>query len=236
VDPLEDLLHVARAAGLWYHVDGAYGAFGAALPELAERYRGMDQADSLTLDPHKWLYVPYEAGCILVRDRDALTRAFATRAEYLEVRDDDYFNGPLWFYQQGPQLSRGFRALKVWAVVRQVGLDAYRTLWRNDIAAAAEMRKLCEQHPRLEPVGVTDLSICCFRYLPPNGDPDKFNQRLLDKIQQDGRSFVSGTTVGGKFCLRACIMNFRTTLDDVRSAIEAVTELADDLAATTTAT
>lgn len=232
IDPLDDLLRLARAEGLWFHVDGAYGAFGAALPELADRYCGMEQADSLTLDPHKWLYVPYEAGCILVRDRDALTRAFATRAEYLEVRDDDYFNGPMWFYQQGPQLSRGFRALKVWAVIRQIGLAGYRTLWRNDIAAAAELRKLCEAHPQLEPVGTTDLSICCFRYLPSTGDPDRFNQRLLDRIQQDGRLFVSGTRVAERFCLRACIMNFRTTTDDIHRAVKAIVELAEALAET----
>jgi glutamate/tyrosine decarboxylase-like PLP-dependent enzyme len=134
VDPLSRIRDIARAEDLWFHVDGAYGAVGAALPELAAHYEGMADADSLTVDPHKWLYVPYEAGGLLVKDRNALTRAFATKAAYLEVADTDYFSGPLWFHQQGPQLSRAFRALKVWAVMREIGLEGYRALWRHDLA------------------------------------------------------------------------------------------------------
>lgn len=225
IDPLSDIGEIARAEGLWFHVDGAYGAIGAALPELAERFRGLADADSVAIDPHKWLYVPYEAGAVLVRDREALRRAFATKASYLEVGEDDYFNGPLWYHQQGPQLSRGFRALKVWAVMRQLGVEGYRTLWRNDIAAAAELARLVTATPPLELVGAPELSICCFRYVPTTGDPNRFNRRLLNRVQEDGRLFVSGTTAGDVYCLRACIVNFRTTPEDLRLAATAIVEL-----------
>lgn len=229
IDPLSAMGEIARREQMWFHVDGAYGAVGAALPELAERYRGLADADSIAINPHKWLYVPYEAGAILVKDRNALTRAFATRAAYLEVQDDDYYNGPLWFHQQGPQMSRAFRALKIWAVMRHIGLDGYRELWRHDIAAAQEMRSLASKHPHLELVGKTGLSVACFRYVPAAGDTDTFNRRLVDLIQKDGRLFVSGTTVDEVFCLRAAIINFRTTIEDVRLAVDVIAELGTQL-------
>jgi glutamate/tyrosine decarboxylase-like PLP-dependent enzyme len=230
IDPIARIRDVARAEGLWLHVDGAYGAVGATLPELSPLYEGMADADSLVVDPHKWLYVPYEAGGVLVKDRNALTRAFATKADYLEVGESDYFSGPLWFHQQGPQLSRAFRALKVWAVMREMGLMGYRSLWRHDISTAAELRRLVERHPRLEVVGpVSPLSIVCFRYIPRTGDADQLNRRLVDRIQQDGRIFVSATTVLGVACLRAAILNFRSGPEDARLAVDVVAELGQAL-------
>lgn len=227
VDPLAEIGEVARREGLWFHVDGAYGAVGAALPELAERYRGLADADSLVVDPHKWLYVPYEAGAVLVRDPRDLHAAFATRAEYLEVGDEDYFSGPVWFHERGPQLSRGFRALKVWAVMRHIGLEGYRELWRRDLATAGELRRLAGSRDRIELFPSTDLSVSCFRYVPRHGDASEFNRRLLDRVHRDGRLFISGTTLDDEFFLRACIINFRSTPDDARIAIETVVELGE---------
>jgi len=229
IDPLDAIRDVARREDLWFHVDGAYGAIGAALPELAARYTGMADADSLTIDPHKWLYVPYEAGAVLVRDRNALTRAFATKADYLEVDEEDYFSGPLWFYQQGPQLSRAFRALKVWCVMRELGVEGFRALWRNDLAVAAELRRAVATHPRLEPVGPSGLSIVCFRYVPRHANADTLNRKLVNRIQQDGRLFVSGTLVRGTYALRAAILNFRSTPADAQRTVEVVTELGAEL-------
>jgi glutamate/tyrosine decarboxylase-like PLP-dependent enzyme len=229
IDPLVPIRNVARNEGLWLHVDGAYGAIGAALPELAERFAGMADADSLTIDPHKWLYVPYEAGAVLVRDRHALTRAFATKADYLEVDETDYFSGPLWFYQQGPQLSRAFRALKVWCVMRELGVEGFRALWRSDLAVAAELRRAVAAHPRLELVGPSDLSIVCFRYVPRHGDADALNRKLVNRIQQDGRVFVSGTLVRGTYALRAAILNYRSTPGDARLTADVVAELGSAL-------
>jgi glutamate/tyrosine decarboxylase-like PLP-dependent enzyme len=231
IDPLPAIRDVARREDLWFHVDGAYGAVGAALPELADRYAGLADADSLTIDPHKWLYVPYEAGAVLMRDRNALTRAFATKADYLEVEDTDYFNGPLWFHQQGPQLSRAFRALKVWCVMRELGVAGYRDLWRRDLAVAAELRRVAAAHPRLELVGPSDLSIVCFRYVPRRGDADVLNRKLVNRLQQDGRVFVSGTLVRGTYALRAAVLNFRSTPADARLTADVVAELGEKLEA-----
>lgn len=231
IDPLAAIRDTCRDEDLWFHVDGAYAGVLAALPELADRYAGMADADSLAVNPHKWLFVPYEAGAVLVRDRNALTRAFATRAAYLEVEEDDWFSGPLWFHQQGPQLSRAFRALKVWAVMRRIGLAGYRDLWRQDLACAAALRRQVAAHPKLALVGESDLSIVCFRYVPARGEPGPFNRKLVDRIQKDGRIFVAGTAVDDTYCLRAAMLNVRTTEEDVSLAIATVVELGQALEA-----
>jgi glutamate/tyrosine decarboxylase-like PLP-dependent enzyme len=210
-------------------VDGAYGAVGAALPELAARYEGIAQADSVALDPHKWLYVPYEAGATLVRDPATLRAMFAMRPEYLALEEDSYLEGPVWPSDLGPQLTREFRALKVWAVMQAVGLERYRDLWRNDIAVAREITALARQHPRLDVPTGSDLSCFCVRYLPRQGDANGFNRRLLDRIHRDGRMFVSGTLLDGRFTLRGCVTNFRSTLADAAVCIETIVQLAEQL-------
>src|SRR5256884_3788235 len=142
VDPLAGLAEVAQEHGCWFHVDGAYGAVGAALPELAPLYRGIERADSVALDPHKWLYVPYEAGATLVRDPATLRAMFAHRAEYLTLEQDSYLEGPVWISDLGPQLTREFRALKVWAVMQAVGGQRSRAQRRTNTAAARRASRL----------------------------------------------------------------------------------------------
>lgn len=227
VDPLARIADVAGAHGLWFHVDGAYGAFGAALPELAPRYRGIERADSVAADPHKWLYVPYEAGATLVRDPAALHAMFAMRPDYLAADHDSYLEGPVWLSDMGPQLTREFRALKVWAVLQAVGLDGYRALWRNDIAVAREITQLAGAHPRLEVAARSDLSCFCLRYKPRADESDAFNRRLLEAILRDGRMILAGTMIDRRFTLRGCVTNFRSTLEDARICIETTLELAD---------
>lgn len=229
LDPLGAIADVAAANGCWFHVDGAYGAMGAALPELAERYRGIERADSVAVDPHKWLYVPYEAGATLVRYPATLRAMFALRPEYLTLERDSYLEGAVWLSDMGPQLTREFRALKVWAVMQAVGLEGYRALWRNDIAVAAEIARLAGAHPRLEVVAPTDLSCFCLRYLPRSGDPDAFNRTLLDRTHRDGRIFISGTVLKGQFVLRGCVTNYRSTPDDARVCVETIVELGEEL-------
>ena len=231
VDPIGAVADAAREYGCWFHVDGAYGAVGAALPELAARYRGIDRADSVAMDPHKWLYVPYEAGATLVRDPATLRAMFAHRAEYLALEEESYLEGPVWLSDMGPQLTREFRALKVWAVMQAVGLDRYRELWRNDIAVAREIDRRAALEPRLEVLASSDLSCFCVRYLPERGDANAFNRTLLDCTHRDGRMFISGTTLDGKFGLRGCVTNFRSTLDDARLCVDIVLELGKQLEA-----
>lgn len=229
VDPLNAAADVAREYGCWFHVDGAYGAVGAALPELASLYRGIERADSVALDPHKWLYVPYEAGATLVRDPATLRAMFAHRAEYLALEEDSYLEGPVWISDLGPQLTREFRALKVWAVMQAVGLDGYRELWRSDMAVAREVARLAREHPRLEVLAPTDLSCFCVRYVPRRGDPNAFNRTLLDRTHRDGRMFISGTTLDGKFALRGCVTNYRSTLADAQTCVDTIVELGEAL-------
>lgn len=229
VDPLARIADIADKYDLWFHVDGAYGAVAAALPELAPLFRGIERADSIAADPHKWLFVPYEAGAVLVRDPAALRAMFAVRADYLALEEESYLAGPVWLSDMGPQLSREFRALKVWAVMQAVGLDGYRALWRNDIAVAREIARLAGVHPRLEVPAQSDLSCFCFRYMPRSADPDEFNRRLLDRIHRDGRMMLTGTLLGGRFTLRGCVTNYRSTLEDARICVDTTVELADAL-------
>ncbi len=229
IDPLESLADIAEEVGCWFHVDGAYGAFAGALPELAERYRGIERADSVAADPHKWLYTPVEAGAVLVRDTRTLEEAFWTRAGYFTLEEGTYMQGGTWLPDRGFQLSRGFRALKVWAVIQAIGMEGYLDLWRNDIAVAREVTHLAEANPRLEVLAGSDLSIFCIRYLPEDGDVDEFNHRLLDLIHRDGRHLVTPVMLNGRYGLRGCVVNFRSTLEDARYFVDTVVELGERL-------
>lgn len=229
VDPLDALADVAEEVGVWFHVDGAYGGVAAALPELAERYRGIERADSVAVDPHKWLYVPVEAGAVLVHDPEVLTAAYATTADYLTLDDGFYLKGSAWLADRGPQLSRSFRALKVWAVLQSLGVQGLRALWRKDIEVAREVRRRAAAHPRLESMTDSDLSIFCVRYLPRSGDPDEFNRRLLDAIHRDGRFLVTPVILDGAYGLRGCVVNFRSTLQDARDFVDTLAELGREL-------
>ena len=225
VDDLEALADIAREVDAWFHVDGAYGGFAGALPELAERYRGIERADSVAADAHKWLYVPVEAAAVIVRDLATLEAAFSTQADYLRLEESSYLRGRAWLADRGIQLSRSFRALKVWAVIKAIGLEGYRELWRNDIAVAREVTRLAREHPRLEVLAESDLSIFAIRYLPQKGAADDFNKKLLDRIHKDGRSLVTSAVLKGKYGLRGCVVNFRSTLEDARVFVDSVIEL-----------
>jgi aromatic-L-amino-acid/L-tryptophan decarboxylase len=227
VDPLADIAAVCREKDLWFHVDGAYGGFAAAVPEGPADLRAFREADSIAIDPHKWLYAPLEAGCALVRDPDALRAAFAYHPPYYHFNES-----ATNFVDHGPQNSRGFRALKIWLALRQVGAAGYRRMISDDIALSRAMAKAVERNPELQLV-TQELSITTFRYVPGDlnsrvGEDDverhldELNRSLLDRIQRGGDAFVSNAVVNGRYVLRACIVNFHTRLADV----EAVPDLA----------
>ena len=221
VDPLVEIGSLCREQGVWFHVDGAYGGFAAAVPGASADLQGLANADSVAVDPHKWLYAPLEAGCALVRDAEALRRAFSYHPAYyhFEERATNYVDF-------GPQNSRGFRALKVWLALRQAGASGYRRMIAEDIALSRAMADAVAAHPELELV-TQDLSITTFRYLPAdlraNGSQaardyvDSLNRALLDALQHGGEVFVSNAVISGRYVLRACIVNFHTTLADVRA-------------------
>ena len=233
VDPLAEIADVARDFDLWFHVDGAYGSPGAMVERKAQLFAGLERSDSVSLDPHKWLYVPVDAGCLLFRDAGAALAAFSTEeADYIKVHgltEDAAF--AYWDY--GVELSRRFRALKVWLTLGYYGARRLAEAIDEDISLAAHLGELVSQAEDFELLAPVELSICCFRYVPGgNLDEQQLNQlneRIMAAVQKGGRAYLSNATVNGKFALRACITNFRTTKADLEETLEVVREAARQL-------
>jgi aromatic-L-amino-acid/L-tryptophan decarboxylase len=234
VDPLPELASICREFDLWFHIDGAYGALAAPIPEAPADLRGLAEADSVAVDPHKWLYAPLEAGCVLVRRREDLRNAFSYHPPYYRFGEET-----LNFVDYGPQNSRGFRALKVWLAFQHIGRDGYIKSIAEDMRLSRRLFDLLQRHPQFETL-TQNLSITTFRYVPPTlrsarGDPaveeslNKLNEELLARIEKSGRAFLSNAVVNGKFALRACIVNFHTSDEDIEALPELITSLARSL-------
>jgi glutamate/tyrosine decarboxylase-like PLP-dependent enzyme len=222
VDPLPEIASICRESDLWFHVDGAYGALAAAIPDAPDDLRALSGADSVAVDPHKWLYAPLEAGCALVRRADHLRNAFSYRPPYYHF-DEDMTH----LVDYGPQNSRGLRALKVWLALQHIGRAGYVDTIAEDMRLSRTLHHLMEHHPHFEAL-TQGLSIATFRYVPPNllshvGEPkaeerlNLINQDLLARVEKSGEAFLSNAVIGGKFALRACIVNFRTSDADVEA-------------------
>jgi aromatic-L-amino-acid decarboxylase len=234
IDPLRKLAAICREEKIWFHVDGAYGGVAAALPEAPEDLKALALADSVAVDPHKWLYAPVEAGCTLVKDPQALLDAFSYRPPYYHLECDDT-DPETNFFEYGLQNTRGFRALKVWLAFLQVGRQGHVTMIRDDIRLAAELHRLAGSHPELE-AQQAGLSISTFRYVPRDlragiGTPEvethlnRLNTELLSAIQDSGEAFLTNAVIRDRFLLRACIVNFRTSQADVEAIPEIVARL-----------
>lgn len=227
VDDLKAIASVCKKYNLWFHVDGAYGIPAAVVPGLKKLFEGIEEADSIALDPHKWLYSPLEAGCTLVKDPNHLIETFSSHPVYYNFSNDDEPSTQN-FYEYGLQNSRGFRALKVWAILQQVGRNGYIKMISEDIQLSKLLFKLAEENAELEAV-TQNLSITTLRYVPKNYDNvdketylNKLNETLLNDLQQGGEVFLSNAVVNGKYCLRSCIVNFRTSEKDIKETIEIV--------------
>ncbi len=224
IDPLVAIADVCARHGAWLHVDGAYGAPAAMTDEHAFLRDGLARADSLSLDPHKWFFAPFDAGCVLVRDENAALAAFAGDSEYVAVTQDDPIER-FAFFERGPELSRRARALKVWAILKARGTGAIRDAIARNVALRRHLDARVEAEPRLEALG-SGLSIACFRYVPAGAaSADECNRRILDALNASGRFFLSPTTLDGRFALRVCIVNFRTTEADVDLLVDEVLRL-----------
>jgi len=231
VDPLADIAGVAREFDLWFHVDGAYGAPGVLDERKRTLFKGIERADSVSLDPHKWLYVPVDAGCLLFRDAAAARAAFNTEdADYIKTHgysDEEAFA----FWDYGVELSRRFRALKVWLTLQYYGSRRIAEAISDDILLAEYLGEVVTNADDFELLAPVELSICCFRYVPPganNSDAqlDRLNASLMELVQKGGRAYVSNATVNGRFALRACLTNFRTTKSDIDTTIQVIREAA----------
>ena len=236
VDPIPAIAELCRAEKLWLHVDGAYGAPAAALPDAPTELQALALADSVALDPHKWLYAPLEAGCTLVRNAQALPDAFSFHPAYYEfgATADEPVND---YFELGFQNSRGFRALKVWLGLRQAGRNGLLQLLRDDIELAEYLHTCAAAREELQPFS-RHLSITTFRFVPTDLDPaadgaedylNQLNQRLLSRLQRGGEAFISNAVIDGRYLLRACVVNFRTQQSDMDFVADLVVRLGDEL-------
>ncbi|HKG47651.1 MAG TPA: pyridoxal-dependent decarboxylase [Pyrinomonadaceae bacterium] len=231
VDPLTEMADVAAEFDLWFHVDGAYGAPGSLDDRKKHLFAGLERAGSVSLDPHKWLYVPVDAGCLLFRDADAARAAFSTEdADYIKTHgytDEEAFA----FWDYGVELSRRFRALKVWMTLQYYGSRRISEAISEDIDLAAYLGEVVSKADDFELLAPVELSICCFRYVPgsrmSDAELDRLNERIMELVQKGGRAYLSNATVNGKFALRACITNFRTTKADIDETVAAVREIGE---------
>ncbi len=229
VDDLSAIATICKAHDLWFHIDGAYGIPAVIIPEYKKQFEGIQEADSIALDPHKWLYAPLEAGCTLVKNPQHLIDTYSSHPAYYNFgshEDEPSLN----YYEFGFQNSRGFRALKVWMALQQVGKNGYIEMIGEDIALAKLLFEEAKKHQELEAV-TQNLSITTFQYVPTvYVDQEKesqeylnsLNENLLNKLQEAGEVFLSNAIVSGKYCLRACIVNFRTSKKDIHEVIEIV--------------
>ena len=239
VDPLAEIAEIAREFGIWFHVDGAYGAPGSLDARKRHLFVGLELADSVSLDPHKWLYVPLDAGCLLFRDQTAARLAFtAGDADYIKVLEEDP-DESFAFWDYGMELSRRFRALKIWLTLRYYGVERLAAAISDDNSLAQYLAERVEQSEDFELLAPVELSICCFRYLPKQlraklaesgaearvqieRELDALNRRAMLTVQRGGEAYVSNATIHGRFALRACITNFRTTREDIDKTLEII--------------
>jgi glutamate/tyrosine decarboxylase-like PLP-dependent enzyme len=220
IDPLNEIADAAREHGLYFHVDGAYGAL-AAMAE-PKKFAGLERADSLSLDAHKWLYQPVDCGCLLYRDPAAAQRAFSHTGDYAKSLTADPIEG-FAFFEESMELSRRFRALKLWLSLRYHGLAAFRESIREDLRLAQRLAERIRNEKTLELLAPVELSAVCFRVKAAD---DRGNAAILKQVVERGRVYISNATIGGKFSLRACLVNHRTTEKDVDAVVEEVLAVA----------
>ena len=220
IDPLPEIAELCRRYGAWFHVDGAYGGLFALCGEGKALLRGIEQADSVALDPHKTLFLPYGTGAALVRDGSLLQEAFSASGEYIRpLGESEVGPSPA---DLSPELTRHFRALRLWLPLQMAGIAAFRAAQAEKLALARYFHARLSEIDGFEPGPKPDLSVVAFRYLPKSGDVDAFNERLMQHIQQEGRVMMSGTRIDGSYRLRCAILCFRTHLEHVEDAVEAV--------------
>jgi glutamate/tyrosine decarboxylase-like PLP-dependent enzyme len=233
IDPLEELADLAAKYGLWLHVDGAFGALAVLSPELKSLVDGIERADSIAFDLHKWGYQPFEVGCTLVRDAHTHLATFTLTPEYLKHGERGTAGGSLWWSDYGVELSRGFRALKVWMAFKVHGADKLGRLVRQNVEQARYLAELVDRSPSLELLAPVPLNIVCFRFIAPHLDErqtDALNAEVVIRIQESGIAVPSGTRVRGRYAIRCAITNHRSRWEDFELLVEAVQRIGEELA------
>ncbi|MGN6057387.1 MAG: pyridoxal phosphate-dependent decarboxylase family protein, partial [Sphingomicrobium sp.] len=220
IDPLPEIAELCRRFGAWLHVDGAYGGLFALCDEGKALLRGIEKADSVALDPHKTLFLPYGTGAVVVRDGWLLQDAFSATGEYIRpLGESEVGPSPA---DLSPELTRHFRALRLWLPLQMAGIAAFRAAQSEKLALARYFHARLSEIDGFDPGPEPQLSVVAFRYLPKSGDVDEFNERLMQHIQQEGRVMMSGTRIDGTYYLRCAILCFRTHIEHVEEAVDAV--------------
>jgi aromatic-L-amino-acid/L-tryptophan decarboxylase len=227
IDPIDAIADLCEDEDLWLHVDGAYGGIGVVDPSVAPLYAGMERADSVAIDPHKWLSVPVECGCVLVRDGSLLRETFSLVPPYVLTEEGKGIGGPPWFSEFGFHQTRGFRALKLWMVLRQLGRDGVRAHVARSNQLARRLAALVRAASDFELTTPVSLSIVCFRYVPvgwegSDGELSDLNQAIMYDVQESGEAFLTSTVIDGQLSLRACVLHFGTTEGDLVALLDAV--------------
>jgi len=227
IDPLGQIADVCAEEGLWMHVDAAYGGPVVLADDLRPQLAGIERADSIAFDPHKWLYIAQSAGAVLVRDLQHLADAYEVEATYV-WQDDERTGAGLSLGGIGPQYSRGFQALKLWVSLLCHGHTAYAARISHDAELARYMAARVEEREGFALAAPVGLSICCFQYVPEGAEEpylSRLNERIMTELQLDGRVYISNALLGDRFALRACVVNHRTEADDVDAVLDVVAEL-----------
>lgn len=230
VDDLHGLADLAAEEGLWFHVDGAFGALLRLSPRYRHRVAGIERADSLAFDYHKWLHVAYDCGCVLVRNREAHEGAFGGRPGYLEDLEEGLAAGAPWPCDHGPELSRGFRGLKVWFHLVEYGTEALAEAIEGSVDRARYLAERVDAEPLLERMAPGELNVVCFRVRPRHyEDGDELNRAVVTELQRRGTAAPSTTRVGSDLVIRCCILNHRTTDEDVDIVVDEIIDIVEEL-------
>jgi aromatic-L-amino-acid/L-tryptophan decarboxylase len=233
-DDLNALADICQREGLWFHVDGAFGALSALSPALRHLTSGTERADSLAFDLHKWMFMPYEVACTLVRRADLHYRAFTLTPDYLKHAERGLAAGSIWFSDYGIELSRGFRALKVWMSIKEHGIEKYARIIQQNVDQAHYLAELVDAQPNLERLAPAPLNIVCFRYQVDGLDDaalNEFNEELLIRLHESGVAAPSYTRIDGKYAIRVAITNHRSRREDFDLLVKTVVELGQQLVA-----
>jgi glutamate/tyrosine decarboxylase-like PLP-dependent enzyme len=233
IDLIDELVAIAREENLWLHVDGAFGAIPKILPEFENELKGIEQADSLSFDFHKWMYVNYEAACVLIRDANVHREAFASAVNYLSLHERGLSAGPDGFNNYGMELSRGFKALKVWMLLKHYGLEEYRALVRQNLQQAQYLAELIQNQPSLELLAPVPLNIVCYRYNRGNGSDkelNSLNKEILMRLHEQGIAAPSYTMLNGRYAIRAAITNHRSRFEDFEALVKATVRIGNEVA------
>ena len=238
IDDLRAIAKVCREEKLWFHVDGAFGALTRLAPKLRDLVAGMEEANSLAFDLHKWMYLPFEVGCVLVRDEAAHRNAFAKAQSYLGTMERGVIAGGFPFADRGIELTRSFRALKVWMSLKAHGVTAFAKLIEQNVAQARYLERLIEARADFELLAEVPLNVVCFRYRSADVAEDSLNElnrELLMRLQESGVAVISSTVLDGKFALRAAITNHRSRREDFRMLVDAVVKIGAEISSETRA-